>query len=146
MAGVLASTTAAVHFLSLLYIGLGGFLGWKWPKSLFVHVFFAAWGFVVILARLPCPLTLVQDHFRHVQGKPSLPGGFNEYYIYGEIIPRESLHVVAVGAIVLLVVSYVGAYLRWRARRATAARETPTESVGSVHRERTARSDRVGRS
>lgn len=116
MAGVLANATALVHLLSLLYIGLGGFLGWRWPRTLLVHVFFAAWGFIVILASVPCPLTVVQDHLRHVQGLPSMPGGFNEYYIYGEIIPRSWLAVVAVGAIVVLVISYAGTYLLRRRR------------------------------
>lgn len=116
MAGVLANATALVHLLSLVYIGLGGFLGWRWPKSLLVHVFFAAWGFIVILASVPCPLTVLQDQLRHVQGLPSMPGGFNEFYIYGDIIPRSWLPVVAVGAIVALVISYVGTYLLHRRR------------------------------
>ena len=116
MAGVLANATALVHVLSLVYIGLGGFLGWRWPKALLVHVFFAAWGFIVILASIPCPLTVLQDHLRHVQGLPSMPGGFNEYYIYGEIIPESWLPVVAIGAIVALVISYVGTYLLHRRR------------------------------
>lgn len=116
MAGVLANLTALVHFLCLLYIGLGGFLAWRKPKALLVHVFFAAWGFLVLLASLPCPLTLLQDHFRHLQGLGSLPGGFNEYYIYGSIIPHSLLPVVAVGAVILLIVSYVGAYVLHRRR------------------------------
>ena len=144
MAGALANATAVVHLLSLLYIGLGGFLGWKWPKSLLVHVFFAAWGFIVILASVPCPLTVLQDHLRHLQGLPSLPGGFNEYYIYGEIIPHALLPTVAVGAIVLLVISYVGSFVRWRRNRA-AQRIPMPEPVSLPNRERTSRSHRVGR-
>ena len=116
MAGFLADVTVVVHFAALLYIGLGGFLAWRWPKSIFVHVFFALWGFAVNLLPIACPLTTVEDHFREQQGLGPLPGGFNEYYIYDDLIPRELLPVVAVGAIVLLVISYVGAYVRWRRR------------------------------
>lgn len=116
MAGVLANLTALVHFLCLLYIGLGGFLAWRNPKTLLVHVFFAAWGFLVLVASLPCPLTLLQDHLRHAQGLASLPGGFNEYYIYGAMVPRPLLPVVAMGAVVALIVSYVGAYVLHRRR------------------------------
>jgi hypothetical protein len=114
MAGLLADVTMVVHFVALLYIGLGGFLAWHWRRSIYVHVFFAAWGVVVNVLPLPCPLTALEDWFRGMQGLGPLPGGFNEYYIYDSIIPRPLLPVVAVGAVVLLVVSYVGVWKRWR--------------------------------
>lgn len=114
MAGVLADATMVAHFLALLYIGLGGFLAWWWPRSIVVHVFFAAWGALVNVAPLACPLTELENHFRGWQGLPDLEGGFNEHYIYGELFPESFLPVVGVGAVVLLVVSYVGAYARWR--------------------------------
>lgn len=118
MAGFLADVTVVVHFASLLYIGLGGFLAWRWPKTIFVHVWFVAWGVAVNVLPIPCPLTALEDYFRAEQGLGPLPGGFNEYYIYGDLVPRALLPVVAVGAVILLIVSYVGLYLRWRNRRA----------------------------
>lgn len=115
MDAFLADVTVVVHFAALLFIGLGGFLAWRWPRTIFVHVFFAAWGLAVnVVPWLPCPLTALEDYFRHRQGLESLPGGFNAYYIYDELIPRNLLPVVAVLAVVVLVVSYVGAYVRWR--------------------------------
>jgi hypothetical protein len=124
MAGVLADVTVVVHFAALLYIGLGGFLAWRWPRSIFVHVFFALWGILVNVTPIPCPLTAIEDHLRAQQGLGPLPGGFNEYYIYDDLVPRSLLPVVAVGAIVLLVVSYAGVYTRWR-------RNARTETVVS---------------
>ena len=114
MAGILADVTVVVHFAALLYIGLGGFLGWRWRRSIYVHVFFAAWGVIVNLTPIACPLTALEDGFRSMQGLGPLPGGFNEYYIYDVIVPRPLLPVVAVGAVVVLVVSYVGVWVRWR--------------------------------
>src|SRR5216117_1341578 len=104
MAGVLAVVTMVVHFAALLYIGLGGFLVWRWPKSIYVHVCFAAWGVIVNVFPVVCPLTAAEDYFRGLDGLGPLPGGFNEYYIYGEIIPRPLLPAVAVGAVILLIV------------------------------------------
>ncbi|WP_173125547.1 DUF2784 domain-containing protein [Kibdelosporangium persicum] len=122
MAAFLADVTVVVHFAALLYIGFGGLLGWWWPKSLFIHVFFAAWGVAVnVIPGLPCPLTTLEDYFRHQQGLGSLPGGFNEYYIYDDLIPRSLLPVVAVLAIVILIVSYAGTYIRWRNRAKVSA-------------------------
>lgn len=119
MAGFLAGVVVVVHFAALIYIGLGGFLAWRWPKSIFVHIFFAAWGVAInTVPGLPCPLTTAEDYLRHQQGLGSLPGGFNEYYIYDDLIPRSLLPVVTVVAVVLFVVAYVGAYVLWRRRRA----------------------------
>lgn len=123
MAGFLADVTVVVHFAALLYIGLGGFLAWRWPRTIFVHVIFVAWGVVVNVLPVPCPLTSLEDWFREQQGLGPLPGGFNEYYIYDEIVPRDLLPVVGVGAIVVVVVSYVGVWVRWRrSQQLTAAR------------------------
>jgi hypothetical protein len=114
MAGLLATATVVVHFLALAYIGFGGFLAWKWPKTIFLHIFFAAWGVLVNLAPLDCPLTDLENHFRRQQGLEDLPGGFNEHYIYGTLFPESMLPVVAVVAVLVLVVSYVGVYTRFR--------------------------------
>jgi hypothetical protein len=119
--GLLAGVTVVVHFAALLYIGLGGFLAWRWPQTIFVHIFFALWGVAInVIPGLPCPLTTAEDYFRHQQGLGSLPGGFNEYYIYDDLIPRNLLPMVAVVAVILLVVSYVGTFVSWRRRRAVA--------------------------
>lgn len=123
MAEFLASATMVVHFVALLYIGLGGFLAWRWPKALFVHIFFVAWGVAVnVIPGLPCPLTTLEDHFRAQQGLGPLPGGFNEYYIYDDLIPRDLLLPFLVGAVTVLVISYVGAIKRLRRREPVASR------------------------
>jgi uncharacterized protein DUF2784 len=116
MARVLADVTVAVHILALLLIGFGGFVAWKWPKFIFVHVFLAAWGVAVNVFPIPCPLTALENHFRHQQGLGDLPGGFNAYYLYDTVFPRNMLPMVAVIALAVVVFSYVGVYHRWRNR------------------------------
>jgi Protein of Unknown function (DUF2784) len=118
MAGFLAHATTVVHFIALIYIGLGGFLAWRWPKAIFVHIFFAIWGVAInTVPGLPCPLTSLEDYFRSKEGLGPLPGGFNEYYIYDDLIPRGLLPVVAVLAVLIVVVSYLGAYRLWKRNR-----------------------------
>lgn len=125
VAHVLADVTVAVHILALLFIGLGGFLAWRWPKIVFVHVFFAVWGVLVNVTPIPCPLTALEDYFRHQQGLGDLPGGFNAYYLYDTVIPSSVLPAVVVVAVGLLLFSYVGAYHRWRHRH----HDTPTHEL-----------------
>lgn len=122
IARVLADVTVGVHLLALLYIGLGGFLAWRWPKSIFVHIFFAMWGIAVNVFPIPCPLTALEDYFRSLQGLGPLPGGFNAYYLYGTLFPRSMLPVVGVTALAIVIFSYVGAYLHRRHRDAPAHR------------------------
>lgn len=129
MYGFLATATMVVHFVALLYIGLGGFLAWRWPRSIFLHVFFALWGIAINVLPISCPFTALEDWFRAKQGLGPLPGGFNEYYIYGEIVPRPLLPVVAIGAIVLLVVSYVGVWVRWRRNQVQPSGSSATPSA-----------------
>jgi hypothetical protein len=122
MAEFLARVTMAVHFAALLYIGLGGFLAWRWPKAIFVHVLFVVWGVAInTVPGLLCPFTELEDYFRAKQGLGPLPGGFNAYYIYDHLIPRALLPAVAALAILIVVVSYVGAYVRWRRRAAVSS-------------------------
>ncbi|TDQ05328.1 DUF2784 domain-containing protein [Labedaea rhizosphaerae] len=123
MAGTLAHATVALHFLALLYIGLGGFLAWRWPKSIFVHVFFAAWGVAVNVLPLNCPLTELENYFRNQQGLSDLPSGFNAYYIYGHLFPAEYTPVVGILGLIVVIVSYVGAYVHYRHRRDEAPRD-----------------------
>src|SRR5882672_2375360 len=123
MAEFLARATMVVHFVALLYIGLGGFLAWRWPKAIFVHVLFALWGVAInTVPGLLCPFTQLEDYFRAKQGLGPLPGGFNEYYIYGHLIPRALLPAVVVLAVFLLVGSYIGAFVLWRRRRVAVVR------------------------
>ena len=116
MARFLADATVLVHILALVFIGLGGFLAWRWPKVVYVHVFFAIWGVLVNVTPIPCPLTALENYFRHQQGLGDLPGGFNAYYFYDTLFPRSFLPVIAAFALALLALSYVGVYQRLRHR------------------------------
>lgn len=117
MYAVLADITAGLHFLGLLYVLFGGFLAWRWPRAIFPHLPFAVWGLLVVTGLNPThPLTWLEDRFRAAQGLGPLPGGFNEYYIYDTLIPRSLLPLAAVMAIIIVLVSYAGAYPRWKAR------------------------------
>lgn len=130
MAGFLANVTVAVHILALLFIGFGGFLAWRWPKVIFVHVFFAAWGVLVNVFPWPCPLTALENMFRHQQGLGDLPGGFNAYYLYDTVFPRSSLPLIMVIAMATVIISYVGTIQRWRHRHQDADAPAHRVSMG----------------
>lgn len=126
MYGFLADATMVVHFGFLVFLVVGGFLAWHWPRVIYAHLVMAAWGVVITVFALDCPLTGPEDYFRRKAGEDGLgPEGFIDTYLTGVIYPREDVALVqgVVGGVVLL--SWVGfAVLQTRRARARRAERT----------------------
>lgn len=111
---LLADSVMVVHFLFLAYMAVGGFLAWRWPRTIWAHLGVAAWGVASVLTGLECPLTVVEDWARQNAGLAGLPAsGFIDYYIEGVIYPEEHTNLARLGVALLVLVSWVG-YLRRR--------------------------------
>jgi hypothetical protein len=101
---VLADVVMLVHFGFLVFVALGGFLAWRWPRWILAHLFAVAWGVATIAFSIPCPLTYVENHFRHRAGQPGLgPAGFIDQYLEGVVYPERYTPLIwaAVGVVVL---------------------------------------------
>lgn len=105
---VLAVATIVVHYGFLGYVVLGGFLAWRWPRTIWVHFAAVAWGIVIIALRVNCPLTYLQDWARQQVGQPKLSGGFIGQYVEGVIYPARYTAVVQALAAVAVLVSWIG--------------------------------------
>ncbi len=115
---VLAEVTMAVHFAYLVYVALGGFLAWLWPRAIWPHLAAALWGFATVVFGLICPLTYVEDWARERAGQQGLPpSGFIDHYIEGVIYPQRYAGLIQAVVIVAVVLSWLGAYARRRALR-----------------------------
>lgn len=122
---VLASTALAVHFAYLAYVVSGGFLAWRWPRTVWVHLVAAGWGLAVITVPLDCPLTALEDWARRRAGQGPLDRGFIDRYIEGVLYPQRYVHVMQGLAVAVIAVSYLGIYRRWRVRRAVGPAPRP---------------------
>lgn len=111
---VLAEVVMVAHFAFLAYLVVGGFLAWRWPRTIVVHALVAAWGLASVLLRIECPLTGLEDHFRAAAGQRGLDRGFIDTYLTGVIYPAEYLRQVQVLVAVIVVASWVGFYRRRR--------------------------------
>lgn len=110
--GVVA--TVVVHYAVMGYIVFGGFLVWRWLWMAWPHLLVIGWAVLSLVQPTVCPLTAVENYFRRLDGAGGMPIGFIDTYIKGVLYP-ESWHVgvqIFCGAVVL--VSWIGAYLRWR--------------------------------
>jgi hypothetical protein len=125
---VLAEATMVVHFAFVVYVVVGGFLAWRWPKTIVLHVVAASWGLVISVFSLACPLTPVEDRFRRLADEQGLSSGFIDTYIEGVLYPERFVEEVRAAAAVVVVISWVGLLVRRqlirrqrRARARTAA-------------------------
>jgi hypothetical protein len=117
---ILADSAMVVHFAFLVYLVVGGFLAWRWPRTIWLHVFMAGWGFSTVLFGFDCPLTHLEDWARQSAGQLGLPPtGFIDHYLTGVVYPQEALGLVRMIAGLSVVVSWVGFVLLRRRRRLT---------------------------
>lgn len=105
----LAEITVVVHLAFIAYVVAGGFLAWRWPRTIWLHACAAAWGFASIVVGIDCPLTALENWARANADGSSLPTtGFIDHYLTGVIYPDSALGAVRLLAASAVVVSWVG--------------------------------------
>ena len=86
-ARILANLVLALHFAFVLFSVLGGFLVlWKrWIAWL--HIPSVLWSSFVNLFSHVCPLTPIENNFRHLAGQAGYEGGFIQHYVAPLVYP-----------------------------------------------------------
>ncbi len=124
---VLADGIAVLHMMFLLYVMFGGFIAWRWPRTILLHLVAVGWGIASVVLGLECPLTDAENWARHQAGERGLPPtGFIDNYLTGVIYPESALGLVRGLVAVLVIVSWV--WLWWRVR--TGSRHRKIASSG----------------
>jgi hypothetical protein len=114
---LLAEVVMLLHFGFLVFLALGGFLAWRWPRLLVAHVAAVTWGVLSVAVGLECPLTGWEDWARRRAGEQGLPRGFIDTYVTGVVYPAEYLVIAQVLVGTLVVGSWAGLLVRARRRR-----------------------------
>lgn len=122
---VLDIVVLAVHFAYLAFIVFGGFLAWRWPRVVWLHLAALAWAIGSVSIHYNCPLTSVEDALdRRAGGHPN--GQFVDRYVKGYVVPHGHDRAIQLAALALIVVSYAGFLMRRRrSRRSSAATHGP---------------------
>ena len=124
---LLADAAMVAHFAFLAYLVLGGFLAWRWPRSIRLHAATAAYGFFNVLVGWPCPLTFVENWWRERADDRTLPAtGFIDHYVAGVVYPQEHETLVQILVAVVVLGSWAGFVVR--RRRAGRPEESPTRA------------------
>jgi hypothetical protein len=120
---VLAEVVVVIHFGFVVFVVVGGFLAWRWPRLLLLHVPAIAWGLVIVTVGARCPLTTLERHLRSLGGENGRGQGFIDRYIEGVVYPGHLTRLAQAVAATAIAASYVGLVARRREagpRRATA--------------------------
>ncbi|WP_028239189.1 DUF2784 domain-containing protein [Stutzerimonas azotifigens] len=115
-----ADAVVLLHLLFILFVLFGGALVWRWPRFAWLHLPAVAWGALVELLHLWCPLTPLEQWLRTAAGQRGYEGGFVEHYLIPLIYPAGLTPQVQLwlGAIVLAVnlAAYLWLFRRWSRR------------------------------
>jgi len=111
---LLAHGVAGIHYGYLAYLVSGGFIAWRWPRTIVAHVLAATWGVVVVAAHWPCPLTAAQNALRERAGQAPLSDTFINSYIRGTFYPASRETEVRALVAAIVAASWLGFVLRRR--------------------------------
>ena len=115
---LLADSLVVLHFAFTAFVIFGGFLTWRWPQIAFLHLPALAWGCWVEVSHSICPLTPLENHFRHLGGEAGYRGGFLAHYLVRVLYPPGlTWHIqwkLAAALMAINVIAYWGLVRRFR--------------------------------
>lgn len=105
---LIADLAMVAHFAFLAYMAVGGFLAWRWPRTILLHIATTAYGLLNVIVGWPCPLTSVERWGRDQAGEATLPAsGFIDHYLAGVIYPEGAETWARLALAALVVISWV---------------------------------------
>jgi hypothetical protein len=113
---VIADVLVLLHLAFIVFVLLGGLLvAWRRRFAL-LHLPALAWGLYTESTSTVCPLTPLENAFRHAAGEAGYAGGFVEHYLLRMIYPPGLTPGIQLGIAIVLVVLNVAVYA-WAWRR-----------------------------
>jgi hypothetical protein len=116
----IADALVVVHFAFTAFVIFGGFLTWRWPRIALLHLPALAWGCWIEVSHSVCPLTPLENHWRHIAGDAGYREGFLAHYLVRVLYPPGLTWHVQYELAALLVainaVAYAGLVRRRRRR------------------------------
>jgi hypothetical protein len=143
-ARALADVVVVLHALFVIFALFGGALILWQPRVAILHLPAAAWAAWVEFTGTICPLTPLENEWRHAAGAAGYEGGFVEHHLVPALYPDglTPRMQVALGVVVVAVNASLYGFAWWRMlqQRKLALRTTPfPNSEKSRHPTRFAR-------
>lgn len=110
---VVEGLTVAAHLAFIGYLVVGGFLAWRWRRTIGLHVAVVVWGVGSVLVGYECPLTDLENWARRMSGQPELPStGFISHYLTGVLYPVDAVNLVRLLVVAVVLASWIGYFRR----------------------------------
>ena len=84
---LLADGLVIVHFAFTAFVIFGGLLTWRWRRVAWIHRPALAWGCWIEVSHSICPLTPLENHWRHLAGEAGYREGFLAHYLVRVLYP-----------------------------------------------------------
>ncbi|MGH9156695.1 MAG: DUF2784 domain-containing protein [Acidimicrobiales bacterium] len=107
-----ADTVVVVHGLFVAFLLVGGFLAWRWPGIVPVHLLALVTSTAIYLRDYDCPLTNLEKHLRTVAGEAVYSDGFIAHYLVSPFYAGGMTTALGLGMVVLVVGTSLVAYGR----------------------------------
>ena len=113
---LLADALVVLHSTFILFVGLGAFTAYRWPKMVWAHIPCALWGAWIEMTGGICPLTPIEVRFRRLGGEEGYTGSFIEHYLVPIIYPSGLTrgHQLVLGSLVVAINLGAYGFLLWR--------------------------------
>jgi Protein of Unknown function (DUF2784) len=116
-----ADAVLLFHLAFILFSAFGALFALKWRWIPLLQLPAAAWGFFVEYLGRVCPLTELENYFRHRAGQAGYGGSFIEHYLVATIYPngltREIQYLLAAVVVTTNLSVYAWLLLRHHGRR-----------------------------
>jgi len=107
---IAADAVLLLHLAFILFVVLGGWIVFRRPKLIWLHLPAAAWGAFIEFSGIVCPLTPLENQLRIASGSAGYSGGFIERYLIPVVYPaglnRSAQVALGVGVLLINVVFY----------------------------------------
>src|SRR5690606_17457246 len=120
---LIGTAAMLLHFAFFGYVVLGGFLAWRYPRALRVHLGVAAYALGIVLIEWPCVLTELENWARLHTGREVMDKGFIDHYFTDVLYPREHLLTSRIAIAAVIAASWSGSARRLLRSRAAAVLE-----------------------
>lgn len=112
-----------LHGLFVLFVVFGSLLGFWRRAALWWHIPAVIWGAAIELFGWVCPLTPLEQLYRHRAGQVGYSGGFIDHYLTSLIYPSGlTPHTQRLLGVLLILVNGASYAVLWRRARQLRAR------------------------
>jgi len=99
-----------MHLGFIVFVMVGGLIAVFSPRVIWIHLPCMAWGVIVELTGLVCPLTPLENMFRGRAGQAGYEGDFIIHYIESVIYPEGLTREIQVVLASLVILVNAGVY------------------------------------